>query len=59
VSMSHKAYVFDWSAFTRDKLHSILEDTLSSGDTNGLVRYIEANQDHLEDLYEGGGPAIR
>jgi hypothetical protein len=54
VSMSHKAYAFDWSAFERDELHSILLDALSSGDTNGLMRYMEANQHHLKDLYEGG-----
>ena len=54
MSMSHKAYAFDWSAFARDELHGILLDALSSGDTNGLIRYIEANQDHLKDLYEGG-----
>jgi hypothetical protein len=54
VSMSHKAYAFDWSAFARDELHSILLDALSSGDTNGLIRYIEANQDHLKNHYEGG-----
>jgi hypothetical protein len=54
VSMSHKAYAFDWSAFARDELHNILLDALSSGDTNGLIRYIEANQDHIKDYYEGG-----
>jgi hypothetical protein len=54
VSMTHHAYAFDWSAFARDELHSILLDALSSGDTNGLIRYIEANRDHLKDRYEGG-----
>jgi hypothetical protein len=52
--MSHKAYAFDWSAFARDELHRILLDALASGDTNGLIRYIEANRDHLKDPYEGG-----
>jgi hypothetical protein len=54
VTMSHKAYAFDWSAFARDELHSILLDALSSGVTNGLIRHIEANRDHLKDRYEGG-----
>ena len=38
----------------RDELHDILLDALSSGDTNGLIRYIEANRYHLKDRYEGG-----
>jgi len=40
VSMLHKAYAFDWSAFARDELHNILLDALSSGDERGLIRYI-------------------
>jgi hypothetical protein len=52
--MTHHAYAFDWSAFARDELYSILLDALSSGDTNGLIRYIEANRDHLKDRDEGG-----
>jgi hypothetical protein len=55
VSMSHKAYAFDWSAFVRDELHNILLDALSSGDERGLIPYIEANRDHIKDLY-GDGP---
>ena len=54
MSMIHKAYAFDWSAFARDELHDILLDALSSGDTNGLIRYIEANRYHLKDPDEGG-----
>ena len=54
MSMIHKAYAFDWSAFARDELHDILLDALSSGDTNGLIRYIEANRHRLKDRYEGG-----
>jgi len=38
VSMSHKAYAFDWSAFARDELHSIILDALSSGDTSRLLK---------------------
>jgi len=53
VSMPHKAYAFDWSAFASDGLHSVLLDALSSGVTRGLIRYIEANLDHLKDRYEG------
>jgi hypothetical protein len=54
VSMSHKAYAFDWSAFVRDELHNILLDALSSGDERGLIRYIEANRDYIKDPYRGG-----
>ena len=36
--MSHKAYAFDWSAFARDELHSIILDALSSGDTSRLLK---------------------
>jgi len=55
VSMSHKAYAFDWSAFVRDELHNVLLDALSSGDERGLIRYIEANRHYINDRY-GGGP---
>jgi hypothetical protein len=54
VSMSHKAYAFDWSAFVRDELHDILLDALSSGNERGLVRCIEANRDYINDRYQGG-----
>jgi hypothetical protein len=33
----------DWPLFARDELHCILLGALSSGVTNGLIRYIEAN----------------
>lgn len=54
VSMTHKAYAFDWSAFARDELHDILLDALSSGVTNALIRYIDANRYHLKNGDEGG-----
>jgi hypothetical protein len=54
VSMSHKAYAFDWSAFVRDELHNVLLDALSSGDERGLIRYIEANRHYIKDRYRGG-----
>ena len=54
MSMIHKAYAFDWSAVAGDELYDILLDALSSGDTNGLIRYIEANRCHLKDENEGG-----
>jgi hypothetical protein len=54
VSMSHKAYAFDWSAFARDELHNVLLDALSSGDERGLIRYIEANRHYIKDRYRGG-----
>jgi hypothetical protein len=52
--MTHHAYAFDLYAFARDELRSILLEALSSGDTSGLIRYIEANRDHLKDRDEGG-----
>jgi hypothetical protein len=52
--MTHHAYAFDLYALARDELRSILLDALSSGDTNGLIRYIGANRHHLKDRYEGG-----
>jgi hypothetical protein len=54
VSMMHKAYAFDWSAFARDELHDILLDALSSGDERGLIRYIDANRGYIKDRYRGG-----
>jgi hypothetical protein len=54
VSMSHKAYAFDWSAFVRDELHNILLDALSSDAERGLIRYIAANRDYIKDRYRGG-----
>jgi hypothetical protein len=39
VSMSHKAYAFNWSAFVRDGLHNILLDALSSDAERGLIRW--------------------
>jgi hypothetical protein len=54
VSMLHKAYAFDWSAFVRDELHNILLDALSSGDERRLVWYIEANRNYIKDPCEGG-----
>lgn len=53
MSMSHKAYAFDWLAFEHDELHGLLLAALTSGDIAGLIRYIEAHRDDLKDPYEG------
>ncbi len=53
MSMSHKAFVFDWTEFVQDELHTLLPAALASGDTDALVRYIDANLDDLADPYEG------
>jgi hypothetical protein len=53
MSMSHKAYAFDWLAFEGNELHGILLAAFSSGDPAGLIRYIEAYRGDLKDPYEG------
>jgi hypothetical protein len=53
MSMSHKAYAFDRSAFERDKLHGLLPGALSADDPAELARYIEAHRTELKDPYEG------
>ena len=51
--MSHKAYAFDWRAFERDELPGLLSRALETGDTAGLVAYVERNRQALKDPYEG------
>lgn len=51
--MCHKAYAFAWSAFQRDELPGLLTRALETGDTAGLVAYVERNREGLTDPYEG------
>ncbi len=53
MSMSHKAYAFDWRAFEADELHAILLAALEDGDVNCIKRYINAHRDELSDPYAG------
>lgn len=53
MSMSHKAYAFDWKAFQRDELVGLLHDALATDDPASLIRYIENNRNALRDPYEG------
>jgi hypothetical protein len=53
VSMSHKAYAFDWRTFQKDELHALLFTALQSSDAAGIKRYIDAHRDELRDPYEG------
>jgi hypothetical protein len=52
MSMDHKAYVFDYNAFTSELSGALLE-ALSTGHTDSLVKFIEGNRDSLTDPYEG------
>src|SRR3954453_8782269 len=51
--MCHKAYAFDWAAFERDELPGLLSRALETGDTSGLLAYVERNRGLLKDPYEG------
>ncbi len=53
MSMSHKAYAFDWRSFESDELHHLLVAALESGDPATIARYIEAHRDQTKDPYEG------
>lgn len=50
--MEHKAYLFDYELFDRE-LRTLLENALRSGDSTGLVSFINANLGCLKDPYEG------
>jgi hypothetical protein len=54
--MSHKAYSFDWSRFECDELHGALWEALTTGDSAGLIRYIEAHRADVKDPYAGEPP---
>jgi hypothetical protein len=53
MSMSHKAYAFDWDSFCRDELCRLLPAALEAQDQAGLIRYIERHRELLKDPYEG------
>jgi hypothetical protein len=52
VSLSHKAFAFDWSAFEFD-LHPLLEAALESNDPTELEAFIDEHRKALTDPYEG------
>jgi len=49
MSMSHKAYVFDWNTFCGDELFQLLPAALESQEPPGLIRYIEQHRELLKD----------
>lgn len=53
MSMSHKAYAFDWDAFQRDDLPRLLDRALATEDLAPLAAYIKRNRENLKDPYEG------
>ncbi len=53
MSMSHKAYAFDWRAFEKDELHHLLVAALESDDPATIAHYIEAHREQIKDPYEG------
>lgn len=53
MSMSHKAYAFDWRAFEQDELRQVLVAALESGDPATIARYIETHREQIKDPYEG------
>jgi hypothetical protein len=52
MSMEHKAFLFDHRTFTK-RLAPILYEALVAGTVEPLIRYIQDNQEHLTDPYEG------
>lgn len=53
MSMSHKAFAFDWKAFERNELQMLLVEALESNEVSSLIRYIENHRTELRDPYEG------
>jgi hypothetical protein len=53
MAMLHKAYAFDWLAFQRDDLPTLLQQALATGDPAELVNYIRRHRALLKDPYEG------
>jgi hypothetical protein len=53
MSMSHKAYSFDWYGFERDPLHEIALAALKTGRLDSLIGYIDLHYQTLTDPYEG------
>ena len=52
MSMSHKAFAFDWRTFERELL-PVLVHALSTDSGDGLVRFVDSNITHCTDPYEG------
>jgi hypothetical protein len=52
MSMSHKAYAFDWRGFELDLL-PLLEDALLADDSAQLETFIDDHREALTDPYEG------
>jgi hypothetical protein len=52
MSMSHKAFIFDWDAFQRE-LAPLLEASLGDGDSTRLIEFGERYRHSLCDPYEG------
>lgn len=52
MSFEHKAFIFDFSAFTRE-LKPLLESSLCSGDFDKVRNFIVDNKSVLVDPYEG------
>jgi hypothetical protein len=53
MSISHKAFAFDWKAFESDELYTLLVQALESREVLPLIRYIENYSAKLKDPYEG------
>ncbi|WP_425619062.1 hypothetical protein NA78x_002793 [Anatilimnocola sp. NA78] len=53
MSMSHKAYAFDWREFESDELHHLLIAALESGDPTTITKYIEAHHEQIKDPFAG------
>jgi hypothetical protein len=53
MSMSHKAFSFDWKEFESDELFRLLIGALQSNEVSSLIGYIENYHTELKDPYEG------
>lgn len=53
MSMSHKAFAFDWRRFESDELYTLITRALESNQVACLVAYIEKHLPELKDPYEG------
>jgi hypothetical protein len=52
MSMEHKAFAFDWSAFEKELL-PVLMDALATGDASSLACFVDEHRLQLTDPYEG------
>jgi hypothetical protein len=53
MSMSHKAYAFDWNAFTMELRPTLDGALVSGGDANPLFVFIDTNLERCSDPNEG------